>query len=235
MRNTSAIYEAMNNFRKAQIASRETYLQKKKNLERYKGSAGYDADLAKIRKERDDSNAAARAEAAPKVDAALKAMVEANEKRGAKAPTDEHIRLLNTVKMVPKPSKEMLDSVANSLGGNAMALAALDAIAKEAWKNDADPLKRYTGNYRAMATNEMAKETAAEAIKNLSSACRRIFEGSGASRAREAAARLHGQQYGGTVDPDDFRQEPEYSSEQDFYSRELVWTNYDLFAAAVND
>ena len=235
MSNTSSVYYAMSEYRRAQIQNRETYLQKKKALERYKGSEGYEKDLAKIRNERDDANAAARASVAPRVDAALKAMVEANNKCGVKAPTDEHIRLLNTVKMMPKPSKEMLDSVANSLDGNGMALAALDAIAKEAWRDDPNRLERYTRNYAAMATDALTRDAAAEAIRNLSSACKRIFEGSGASRVREAAARIHGQKYGGSFDSDDFRQEPDYANERDFYSREMVWTDYDLFAAAVND
>ena len=35
-------------------------------------------------------------------------------------------------------------------------------------------------------------------------------------------------------DADDLPQEPEYASERDFYNRELKWSDYALFAAAVN-
>lgn len=240
MTNTDYLYTAMRDFRNIQIQNRETYLKKKQNLDRYKGSAGYGDDLAKIRKEREEANAAARAACKEKVDTALKCMVAVNSKRGATAPTEEHLRLLTAASMMKKPDKLMLDSIANSLDGNAIALAVLDDIAKAAWhdpeKVKTDPAYRldsYTHNYKSMATKEMSVPDAQAAIKALAERCRKIMNGTGANHIREFAAERNKRMYGTDYDPDDMPQEKPYETEKDFYDRELS-VSYDLFAAAVN-
>lgn len=234
MTNTDSLYVAMNDFRKAQIASRETYLQKKRNLDRYKGSEGYSSDLQKIRKERDDANAAARATCKEKVDLIFKCMMNANRKRAATPPTEEQLRLLNAASMMKKPSKLMLDSIANSMNGNAVGLAVLDDIAKAAWADDPNALNRFTPNYAAMADKEMSVPDAEEAIRSLANTCSRIMNGSGANHIREMGAEHNRKMYGMQYDPDDFEQEKEYSTERDFYNRELSSGSYETFAAAVN-
>lgn len=234
MTNTFALYDAMSDFRKAQIASRETYLQKKKRIDPYAGSTGYEDDLKKIREERNQANAAACAACKAKIDPIFKAMHEANAKRGITAPSEEAIRILTAVKMLEKPSKTFLDVVANSLEGNGLALAVLDQIARGAWENDPDPNKRWTPSYEASsAAKELNPQYAAKAIKALQASCNEILNGSGANRVRERGAdrnmRVHGMAY----DPDDLPQEQEYLSEKDFYKRE-GFADYELFAAAVN-
>lgn len=240
MTNTDYLYTAMRDFRNIQIQNRETYLKKKQNLDRYKGSAGYGDDLAKIRKERKDADAAASAACLEKVNTALKCMTEVNSKRGATAPTEEHLRLLTAASMMKKPDKLMLDSIANSLDGNAVALALLDDIAKAAWhdpeKVKTDPayrLESYTHNYRAMATKEISVPDAHAAIKELADRCGKIMRGTGANHVREMAAERNKRMYGMEYDPDDLPQEAPYETERDFYNRELS-VSYDLFAAAVN-
>lgn len=234
MKNTEYLYSAMNAFRKEQIHNREVYLQKKRNLDRYAGSDGYAEDLKRIQKERDDANAAARATYKEKVDNAIGCMREANNKRCCTPPTEEQLRLLTAAKMLQKPSKAMLDSIANSLNGNAIGLAVLDDIAKAAWKNEPSLLDRYTRNYSAMATSEMSVDAANDAIKSLANTCNEIMNGSGANRIREMGASRNKRMYGMDYDADDLPQEPEYASERDFYNRELKWSDYALFAAAVN-
>jgi hypothetical protein len=234
MKNTEYLYTAMNNFRKEQIHNREVYMGKKKNLDRYKGSSGYADDLKKIQKERDDANAAARAKYKETVDNAISCMRNANRKRKCTAPTEEQLRLLTAAKMLQKPSVGLLDSIANSMDGNAIGLAVLQDIATTAYQNDDNVLKKFHPNYAAMASTELTVPAADDAIKSLASTCERIMTGSGVSRVRELGLKRNKEMYGMDYDPDDYPQEPEYSSEKDFYDRELKWTDYALFAAAVN-
>ncbi len=234
MSRTFDVYDAMCDFRKAQIASREIFLQKKKSLERYIGSPAYDEDLKKIREEREKANAAARAKCKARIEPIFQAMHEHNAKRRVSVPSDEDMRLLAAVKMLEKPGKILLDSVANTLNGNALSLAILDDIARSAWRNEKSLMERWTPNYSSRATNELTVPAAAEAINNLQRNCNSILSGSGANRVREMGADRNHRMYGGEYDPDELPQETEYTTEQDFYKREGS-ANYALFAAAVNE
>ena len=234
MDNAYYLFEAMNDFRKAQIASRETYFQKKNELERYRGSVAYEEDLKKIQEERNKTNAAARAACKAKIEPIFQAMHEANAKRGITAPSEEAIRILTAVKMLKKPAKPFLDCVANSLDGNALALAVLNEIARDAWKDELLIENRVVPDYSSIAAKELNPDDAAKAINSLQLACNEIINGSGANRGREMWAKRNQQINGGQFDPDEFLQEPAYENEKDFYTRELPWTNYDLFVAAVN-
>lgn len=234
MSRTFDLYDAMFDFRKAQITSREIFLQKKKNLERYAGSPAYDEDLKKIREEREKANAEARAKCKARIEPIFQAMHEHNAKRRVSVPSEEDMRLLAAVKMLEKPGKILLDSVANTLNGNALSLAILDDIARAAWGNEKSLMKRWTQNYSSRATNELTVPAAAEAINNLQRNCYSILSGSGANRVREMGAERNHRLHGGEYDPDELPQEPEYTTEQDFYKREGS-ANYALFAAAVNE
>ena len=237
------LYEAMNQFRKSQIANRETYLEKRKKLEKYRGSVGFENDLQKIRDERDKANASARAECAAKIGPIFEAMHEANAKRRVTPPTEEAMRLLSAVKMLKKPSKEFLDSVANSLNGEAFSLAILDDIAREAWSDEVEPRNRLVTNYSSTATNELTVSEVARAIDGLHKTCNAIIDSSGANLVRTMTAEMRKIRYGAHFDPDDLPQEPEYSDEKDFYDREIKKIHLsesdkkvyrDLFIEAVN-
>ena len=235
MTRTVELYEAMNEFRKAQIANRTKYLEKKKSLDRYTGSVGYADDLKKIQDERNQANAAARAVCKAKIDPIFKAMREANVKRGIEAPSEEALRILSAVKMLEKPSKAFMDCVANSLGGNALALVCLTQIMRDAWKDDPDMLERIIASYSdGRAAKELDPQYVAEAIRDLQDRCNEILASSGASWIREMSADRSHRMHGGQYDPDDLPQEQEYSSSTDFYNREARGLNYDLFCAAVN-
>lgn len=234
MSRTFDLYDAMNDFRKAQIANRRTFLEKKKNLDRYSGSAGYADDLKKIQDEREKANAAARAACKAKIDPIFKAMHEANAKRGITAPSEEAIRILTAVKMLKKPSKTFLDCVANSLEGNSLALAVLDQIAHDAWKDELNVANRVVNYSTGRAAKELDPQVVAEAINGLQRTCDGILSGSGANRIREMGADRNKRIHGGQYDPDELPQEPEYMTEQDFYKRE-GHVDFSLFAAAVNE
>lgn len=235
MTNTDYLYTAMREFTDIRQANRHVYLDKKHKLDAYKGSQGYDKDLAQAMQERKQADAEARKKCEEKVDAALNLMAAANSKRKLAAPTAEMVNILTVAKMLKHPTKPTLDAIANSLGGNALALAALSDIAKDAWKDDPNRLAQFTRNYAAQATAELGAEETHLAIKALGKRCADIMNGTGANRIREISAdhakRIHGANY----DPDELPQEAPYTSERDFYQRELVSTDYDLFSAAVNE
>lgn len=236
MTNTNSLYTAMRDFRAAQIRNRETYMQKKRSLDKFKGSAGYGEDLAKLRKERETADAAARAACAEKVNYAIKCMSDYNLQRKAAAPTEEHLRLLTAASMIKKPDRLLLDSIANSLDGNAVALAVLDDIARAALTDPEkmyDPAYRHRINYKAKATKEISVPDAQEVINALAKRCENIMNGSGAKHNAQMSADYNKKLYGRNYDPDDLPQEAPYESERDFYNRE-IFVNYDLFAEAVN-
>ena len=229
--------------RRSQIENRSTYLAKKKSLEKYSGSEGFAADLKKIQDEREKANAAARAACKARIDPIFKAMHEANAKRKIEAPSDEEIRILTAVSMMDKPSKTYMDFVANSLTSS-LSLYVLDDLIRKAWRDEPRD-KRWTPNYSADRTKtELEPHIVVEAIKNLQRTCYSILEGSGASRFREMSAETAKKRHGSEYDPDLLPQEPEYTSQKDFYDRELsayispngnmISIPLDLFRSAVN-
>lgn len=234
MDNAYYLYEAMNTFRMDQIANRAKYLEKKKSLDKYAGSAAYADDMKKIQEERNQANAAARAACKAKIKPIFNNMREANAKRGITAPSEEAIRILTAVKMLKKPAKPFLDCVANSLDGNFLALAVLNEIARDAWKDEPLVENRVVPDYSSRDAKELNPDDAAKAINSLEGTCNEIINGSGANRGREMLAERNQRIHGGQYDPDEFPQEPAYENEKEFYARELPWTNYDSFVAAVN-
>lgn len=235
MTNTDRLYTAMRDFTNARRENREIYLRKKKQLESYKGSAGYEKDLDAAMKIRKDADEVARVACKKVVDEALAAMDKVNSSRGVTPPSDEMIRILTVARMIKKPSMKTLDAIANSLEGNALALSALTDIAREAWEDDPSVIHHieFTHNYRAMAAKGYDAEKTHDAIVSLGKTCGEIMRGSGAKRAAEIAAANHARMYGGKYDPDDLKQEEPYMTEREFYDR-TISVDYDAFAKAVN-
>ena len=230
MTNTERLYEAMRDFTDKRRENREIFLKKKKSLEGYKGSPGYQKDLDAAMKIRKDADEAARKACQQIVNETLTDMVKKNGSRTIAAPTDEHIRLLTVAKMMRKPSKEALNNIANSLGGNALALAALTDIARQAWKNDKHP---FIPNYGAKATGDLSADYVNDTIRSLDHTCAEIMKGSGISRVREIGLKHNAAIFGAKYDPDDYPLEEPYQTERDFYKRE-TGVDYDLFSKAVN-
>lgn len=242
MTNTDKLYEAVKTFTDKRRENREAYLRKKKSIEGYRGSAGYSTDLEKAMKIRKDADAVAREECKKVVDEAIAEMYKKNRSRTFEAPTEEQIRLLTVAGMIRKPSRETLDTIANSLGGSPLALAALTSIAKEAWKGEKE--ENYVPNFEAQATDGYTAESTAAMIRALHDKCRHIMSGSGANMVREELAKVHQKHHGGEVDMDELPQEEPYESKSDFFRRELgtyftpngnaTPINYALFSKAVD-
>ena len=132
--------------------------------------------------------------------------------------TLEDMQKKNATRGVKAPSEEMIRIL---------------TVAKEAWKGDENALERYGMNYGALATEEIGTQTALNAIQDLGRACGNIMKRSGAKRTLENGMLFHYQKYGGECDPDDLPREKPYTTEQEFYDRELS-VNYQLFHDAVD-
>lgn len=234
MRNTERLFNAMKDFTDKRRANRETFLKKKNSLRSYQGSAGYQKDISAAMKIRNDADEEARKECEKIVNEVLSDMLKKNGERKIEAPTDEQVRILTVAQMLKKPSKAALDSIANSLDGNALSLAALTDIAREAWKDEPNVIDTYITNYEQYAARALSAQVVTEAIAELRGVCSVIRKGSGANRIREYGAEYHVKHYGAEYDPDELPQEEPYTTEREFYKRELNGVDYDLFAAAVN-
>ena len=132
MTNTERLYVAIRDFMDNQRENRETYLRKKKELERFLGSKGYQAELDYAMKIRKDADEAARIKCRKIVEETIADMIKKNNARRLEAPTEEQIRFLTVAQMMEKPSKTALDNIALCLGGNGLALSALSTIARKA-------------------------------------------------------------------------------------------------------
>lgn len=240
MTNTDRLYTAIRDFTNARSVNRETYLSKKKRLESYRGSDGYKKELDEEMKKRKKADAEARDVCRKIVNETLADMKKANGKRGVVPPSDEHIRLLTVAQMMKKPSISTLESIAASLGGNAVALAALSDIAREAWKDDPDhaPVRLAVG-FGRYATDSYEAREAENMIDTLAKVCGQIMDGHGVTRSAELAAKHNATINGVNVDWDDLPQDAPYTVEREFYERSMSGRvdgfDYSLFAKAVND
>lgn len=232
MTNTDSIYRTMQVFTDTRRENRRIYLERKRELDAYQGSDGYQREMARAKEKREAADAAARAECQRKADVFLKAMATANGKRKLSPPTADMVQALTVLQMLKHPSLATLDQAANALSGNGLALAALTDLAREAWKDVPDV---YIPNYADKATAELDGETVNKAIRDLGHRCQEIMNSSGADRVRERGADRNMRVNGAPYDPDELPQEPPYDSERDFYQRELSWINFDLFQKAVNE
>lgn len=236
MKKTELVFSAIKEFDDARRKSRETFLEKKRKMEFYKGTKAYEEDMENIRNERENANKVAREKAARILNEALDGMYSNIRSLKVQAPSDENIRLLQVVQMLDHPSRATYDSIANSLDGNMLALNALDVIARKQYEDKPDVLKYWRPNYAELAKEEMGAEAATRMVKTLEGSCQNIIRGSGAEEAKEKATMMHTKKFGGSYNPDDLKQSEPYTTERDFYRRTLALDErgYKLFATAVN-
>ena len=231
MGNTTTIYNAVQRFISIRDQARADYEKRMTEIQRFKGSAGYDAEQKKTMTQRLATVEAARAECEKVLVPAFTSMMEKNNARTVAAPSEEEIRLLQAVSMMTKPSLATLDSVSRAMK-SPLALAALDDIATRT-NDKGHPVTAYA----ARAADELAIDKGDEAIKVLRNKCTDILRNvSGANHTRLASAQHNKKRYGVDYDADSFEREKPYTGESDFLQRELG-TSADivaLFQNAVN-
>lgn len=224
VKRTEILYRAMKKFTDARAAARDAYLKTAKKYESDKGSTYYRDKMNQAMNDRRGAVDVARAEAARTIDDMIKGMYLHASKHKMQAPTDEQLRILTALKLRDRLTLNELEQAANAMDGNGAGLAIIEEIAQK--HSIPHP------NYNALARDGLSSDAARKAIDSLGESCKRILNGTGATRAAEAnIARQN--MLGYNIDPDTQLQEPPYESEADFYGRNINMP-YEVFADAVN-
>lgn len=138
MNRTKEFFRIATEHRNALKAIWEEYESTVARLERYKGSAGYDADILVAERFRDNAIKEKARETAKAFDAVLQGMREKAGGQAAVPPTEDELRLLEALKMrdvnteranVPGLTREELKAAGRALQDNTIALHTLDSIA----------------------------------------------------------------------------------------------------------
>lgn len=211
MSNTSDLFKTMKQYTEARSAAREEYLRAMKPYDEDRGSAFYRRKQDEAMKRRNAALDAAQAECANGIDAAIRRMREHAGSRRMAAPTEEQLRLLSLLKLRDRLTRSELDAAANSMDGNAAALALLAEMARK--NGDLGG-----GRYLAMASGGLNGEEASAAVDNIAAACRKILANrSGANHNRLMGAQRNYKLHNVSFDADSLPQEAALTTEQDFY------------------
>lgn len=210
---TRRIYEAMKRFTDTRAAARAEYLQTMQAIEDAKGTKYYSDREAAAMEKRNALTHAARRECEAELDAAFAAMSKANHARKLAAPTEEQERILRVLAMrIDKNgetkrsiTREELDSAANAMEGNPLALATLTEIAQRAGAH-----RDYTAD-----AQEISIGTADAQLHSLAQRCKKILN-SAAQPAPLQSAIMSNRRYGTPIDEDTLPQIPAFESEQQF-------------------
>ena len=232
------LFDALRSFDNRRRYNRKTYDEYVKSHERFKGSEGYQkevADAAARRKAADDES---RAAAAKTINDCLQKMRENAGQLTIEAPTAEMVNMLTVLNMKTRenrPSKQLFDMVAQSMNGNYLALSALNDIADKFYpKTDVKgKLDRFHPDYTALATginseqiNKILKDIADGASEILDSPVKSVFIDQ---------AKIRQNKYGAAFSVDDLPQREPLTDERAFYGDYVPAEKYDLFMQAVKD
>lgn len=130
MNRTAEYWKIAQAHREALRAIWATYTDTMAKLDRYKGSAGYADDESAAAKARDEAIKAQKAVTGKAFDDLLSSMREKVGGQAAIPPGDAEVRLLQTLKLRNKISREELQAAGRALQDNSVALHALDDIAQ---------------------------------------------------------------------------------------------------------
>lgn len=124
-------YEVSTEYRKSLKTAWDEYHKGHERLQAYKGSEGYEKELAEIQDKRDAAIKAARDKAEGRYKTVISYMRKAIEAQPAQTPTEEQMRTLTALKMREKVSVDELEKVAEQMRGVDMAVSVLDEIAQK--------------------------------------------------------------------------------------------------------
>lgn len=237
---TYNLFDAMRTFDNLRRANRQEYLNYKKSHEVYKGSAGYDSDMAAAAEKRKNADDAARKVAAEKVNECLRQMQENIGKIPAPAITADMVNILQVLNMKTTMTREQLDMAARSMNGNGLCLSALNDIADKHFPKTGIntpgnvPLdSRFHENYVAKYATGYTAEMAAASLNEVAAGCKDTLQyavNPGVLRGAE----IHARKYGGEVDIDSLPQRGELVSERAFFGQYVPENVYAKFMQAVN-
>lgn len=131
MKNTEVFYTRAKQFQDKRQEMTEKYEKKLKDLERFKGSKGYEDDVKKLKDEHEAALEALRREYRESFRTIFSGMVDNIERRTISAPTTDQVNLLNTLKMKKKVSEEECRRVAEAVKDNPIAVSIVTEIAHD--------------------------------------------------------------------------------------------------------
>lgn len=129
--NTELLYTKAKQFQDKRTQLMTDYETKVQNLERFKGSQGYEEDLKKLTDKHNSDLSALIEEYRPSFDTIFGGMMDAIGKRTLSAPTNEQVNLLNVLRMKKKVTLEECQRMAESVKDNPIALSLVTEIAQE--------------------------------------------------------------------------------------------------------
>ena len=127
---TRHYYEACTGYRQGLRGIWADFDKKMQQLERYKGSAGYEKEKAEAEKARDAAITALQTEYRDKFNGILKGMRESATTRSMTPPTQEQLALLQALKMRDKISRDELEQAGRTLKDSPVCLSVLQEIAQ---------------------------------------------------------------------------------------------------------
>ena len=131
MTNTDWIYAALRDYQSARSTITAEYDRGVAELERWKGSQGYNESVKALADKRDAAIKAAKDKALPDLNRALEAMYNAVGSRKITPPTQEQLNTLQLLQMKAKPTQQDFDRVAQSIKDCPMALDILQDMARD--------------------------------------------------------------------------------------------------------
>ena len=128
---TSEYFETVKDFRDHLRAYHKAYEDGMKKIERYKGSAAFDAEEKELRTTLKNNIAVSQSETLAKLTKLCVVMQEKLDSQPLVPPTDEQLNLLNALKMREKISFDELKQASRSLESCPAALSVLEEIAQK--------------------------------------------------------------------------------------------------------
>lgn len=155
--NTEAFYKVAKKFQDTRAKMVSEYDGKIKSMEPYKGSSGYDKEVAALKEKHEEGLKALQDESRKELWIIMDGMDKAIDKRKINPPTNEQLNLIHLLKMREKVTEEELDRVAEMVRDNGIALGIVQEVAHE---ND------IVKNYTSLCT-EMSSQMAHDVIKGM--------------------------------------------------------------------
>ena len=220
---TRHYFEAVKNYRQKLSDIWAEYDAGMKNLERYKGSAGYSKEAAELERKRQEAIQATQVEFRAHFANIVQYMRECATSRSMDAPTQEQLNLLTALKMREKISRDELQQAAKTLKDSPVCLSVLDEIAGK--------LEYYGLHFGGESTSSILShiDTLADSAARL---CKLDKPNSRAEQAARASV------YSPNYDPNafySFRVDQDPADVKDAMRTFGDVGDYDSFAAAVNN
>lgn len=237
---TYTLFDALRSFDNRRRYNRKTYDEYVKSQQRFKGSEGYQKDVSDAAARRKAADDEARATAAKTINDCLQRMRKNAGQLSIEAPTTEMVNILQVLNMktrANRPSKQMLDMVAQAMQGNYLALSCLDDLADRFYpktdvKGKPDE-QRFHPNYAALATGINADQVN-KIIDGITAGAKDILnspvESSLIYQAKARQAR-----FGADFSIDSLPQREPLTDERNFFSGFIPDDKYELFMQAVKD